>query len=119
MMGAVYPSLLSNLGLAKPGAKTTLRTGNRHGGLNIAPYNVYPTCDGSIAILSINEAHWVSLTTVLEHAEWREDARFSRPGARVKHMAELDAAIGQETARWSKAELCARLVSARVPCAPV
>jgi CoA:oxalate CoA-transferase len=41
MMSAVYPSLLSNLGLAREGAKATRRTGNRQGGLNMAPYNVY------------------------------------------------------------------------------
>lgn len=119
MMSAVYPSLLSNLGLAKVGAKTTLRTGNRHGGLMIAPYNVYPTRDGAIAILSITEAHWVAFASALEHPEWCEDERFSRAAARVKHMAELDALIGEVTGRWAKEELCARLVSARVPCAPV
>src|SRR6201999_4546999 len=79
MMSAVYPSLLSNLGLAEVGGKTTLRTGNRHGALLMAPYNVYPTSDGAIAILSVTEAHWVSLTNVLEHPEWREDVRFARP----------------------------------------
>jgi CoA:oxalate CoA-transferase len=119
MMSAVYPSLLSNLGLAKLGAKTTLRTGNRHGGLMIAPYNVYPTSDGAIAILSITEAHWVAFATALEHPEWCKDERFSRASARVKHMSELDAVIGEVTARWPKEALCARLVSARVPCAPV
>lgn len=119
MMNAVYPSLLSNLGLAKVGAKATRRTGNRHGGLNIAPYNVYPTSDGAIAILSITDAHWVAFAGALEHAEWCTDERFSRAAARVKHMAELDALIGAETARWTKEALCARLVRARVPCAPV
>ena len=31
------------------------RTGNRHGGLAEAPYNVYPASDGYVAIISVNE----------------------------------------------------------------
>jgi CoA:oxalate CoA-transferase len=119
MMSAVYPSLLSNLGLARRGAKTTLRTGNRHGGLSMAPYNVYPTADGAIAILSVSEAHWLATIDVLGHPEWGHDPRFESYGARVKHMDALDALIAGETAHVEKAELCRRLVAARVPCAPV
>ncbi|HET8938799.1 MAG TPA: CoA transferase [Polyangiales bacterium] len=119
MMSAVYPSLLSNLGLAQRGAQPTQRTGNRHGGLNMAPYNVYPTKDGAIAILSVTEAHWLATTTVLGHPEWREDPRFSSHTARVKHMDALDALIAADTQAQSKSELCQRLVKARVPCAPV
>jgi formyl-CoA transferase len=52
MMSAVYPSLLSNLGLAREGVKATRRTGNRQGGLNMAPYNVYPTSDGAISAVA-------------------------------------------------------------------
>lgn len=119
MMSAVYPSLLSNLGLAQRGAATTRRTGNRHGGLNMAPYNVYPTADGAIAILSVSEAHWLATVEVLGRPEWLEDARFASHAARVKHMDALDALIAAETKQTGKAELCARLVKARVPCAPV
>lgn len=119
MMSAVYPSLLSNLGLAQRGAKTTRRTGNRHGGLNMSPYNVYPTADGAIAILAVTEAHWLATIEVLGHTEWREDPRFASYPARVKHMDALDALIAAETVRVHKGDLCQRLVSARVPCAPM
>jgi formyl-CoA transferase len=37
----------------------------------------------------------------------------------VQHLDELDAAIASETSRVDKYSLCERLVSARVPCAPV
>src|SRR6185312_769971 len=110
MMSSVYPSLLSNLGLAERGSdggggavKATRRTGNRHGGLNMAPYNVYPTADGAIAILSVTEAHWLATISVLGHPEWREDPRFASYAARVKHMDALDALIGEETSRVDKA----------------
>lgn len=119
MMSAVYPSLLSNLGLAEVGAKTTRRTGNRQGGLAMAPYNVYPTSDGAIAILSVTEAHWRAIAAVLQHREWCDDPRFASYASRVKHMDELDALIGELTCLQPKQALCDRLIEARVPCAPV
>jgi len=118
MMSAVYPSLLSNLGLARLGAKTP-RTGNRQGGLAMAPYNVYPTSDGAIAILSVTDAHWRAIAAVLEHPEWCVDPRFESYAARIKHMDELDALIGELSRLVPKQQLCDRLIAARVPCAPV
>ena len=119
MMSSVFPSLLSNLGMATRGAKTTARTGNRHGGLTMSPYNVYPTSDGAIAILSVSEPHWRAIASVLGHSEWCDDARFANKTARIRHMEEVDAMIGRETVQYGKAELFERLVRARVPCAPV
>ena len=119
MMASVFPSLLSNLGMADEHATTTRRTGNRHGGLTMAPYNVYPTADGAIAILSVDEYHWQAIARLLGHDEWVRDPRFSSKTARIEHMDALDAAIGEATAREPKAALFARLVDARVPCAPV
>jgi formyl-CoA transferase len=119
MMSAVYPSLLSNLGLAEVGAKTTRRTGNRQGGLAMAPYNVYPTSDGAIAILSVTSAHWEAITACLDKRQWRDDPRFKTLAMRVQNMDALDAAIAEETSRSSKYALCEELVRARVPCAPV
>jgi len=119
MMSAVYPSLLSNLGLAEEGAKTTRRTGNRQGGLAMAPYNVYPTSDGAIAVLSVSQAHWLAIAAVLSHPEWCDDPRFASFTARIQNMEALDALIAEETSRVPKDQLCERLVNARVPCAPV
>jgi CoA:oxalate CoA-transferase len=119
MMSAVYPSLLSNLGSAEEGATTTVRTGNRHGGLTMSPYNVYATRDGAIAILSVSDPHWRAIADVLGHPEWCDDERFATKASRIRYMDALDALIGEATAREDKAPLFERLVAARVPCAPV
>ncbi len=119
MMASVFPSLLSNLGLVDEHAATTKRTGNRHGGLTMAPYNVYPTRDGAIAILSVDEPHWRGIAKVLGHEEWLADRRFATNVDRIAHMAELDAAIAASTTKEPKMALFARLVEARVPSAPV
>jgi CoA:oxalate CoA-transferase len=119
MMSAVFPSLLSNLGLYRPDQLGRKRTGNRHGGLTMAPYNVYPAQDGSVAILAVSEAHWVSLTQVLQLDAMRDDARFATKAERIQHMDALDALIGGVTQVQTKAELVRKLIAARVPCAPV
>jgi formyl-CoA transferase len=55
----------------------------------------------------------------LERPEWCVDPRFASAIGRVQNMNELDHAIGELTSQKTKADLCARLVEARVPCAPV
>lgn len=119
MLSSVYPSLLSSLGLHQKGDLGCKRTGNRHGGLTMAPYNVYPTADGAIAILTVSELHWHALTTVLNCESWRTDARFATKDTRVRHIDALDEELGAITRLHPKAELFERLVAARVPCAPV
>jgi formyl-CoA transferase len=119
MLSAVYPSLLSSLGLHQRGSRRASRTGNRHGGLTMAPYNVYPTADGAIAILTANDDHWVALTQALDCAAWQSDARFSTRAARIANMDALDSALGERTSAYPKEELFALLMGHRVPCAPV
>lgn len=119
MFSSVFPSLLSSLGLHQRGDNGCKRTGNRHGGLTMCPYNVYPTSDGAIAILSVADAHWASIVRVLKRPEWLNNPHFATRSARVVHMDEVDAAIEFETLKWTKAELFDTLVAARVPCAPV
>jgi len=119
MMDSVYPSLLSNLGLHALGDRGVKRTGNRHGGLTIAPYNVYPTADGEIAILVVADAHWQNLAAVLKQPQWLNDPRFCDKSSRVRHMDALDHDIAAVTRTYAKAELFRQLIDARVPCAPV
>lgn len=119
MLSSVFPSLLSSLGLHKKGDTSCKRTGNRHGGLTMSPYNVYETADGAIAILSVSESHWKTIAGLLGQPGWLDDPRFCVKAARIQHMDALDAAINAVTRTWAKAALFEALVAARVPCAPV
>lgn len=119
MLSSVFPSLLSSLGLHRRGDTGCKRTGNRHGGLTMSPYNVYDTADGAIAILSVSESHWQTIARLLGHPEWLEDPRFAVKAARIRHMDAVDAALSAVTRTWTKAALFEALVAARVPCAPV
>lgn len=120
MQEAVYASLSSNLGLHYGSSGTALpRTGNRHGGLAEAPYNVYPTKDGFIAIICVGESHWKSLLGVMKRDELQQDARYADLGSRVAHMDEIDELVSAFTAGFFKQELFDLLMLNRVPCAPV
>lgn len=119
MMDALIPSLMSNLGLHKPGGQQNLRTGNGHGGLLVVPYNVYPVQDGGVAILAVSDQHWLALGDVLECPDLINDPRFVEKLSRVKNRAALDARIGELTIKFTKKVLFDRLVTARVPSAPV
>lgn len=120
MMEAVYPTLASGLGLFYgSGGGEVLRTGNRHSGLSLCPYNVYPTSDGFIAIITNNDAHWRSLLEALGAKALGDDPRFATVRGRCDHMDDVDSAIAALTRQASKAELFDRLIAHRVPCAPV
>jgi len=120
MMDAVYPSLSSSLGLHfGTGGDVPPRTGNRHGGLAEAPYNVYPATDGYIAIICVGDVHWRSLLMAMGRQDLADDPRFASLGDRVAHMDEVDAAVSAWTAGQSKEALFALLLAHRVPCAPV
>lgn len=120
MQEAVYPALASNLGLHySMGNSVPPRTGNRHGGLAEAPYNVYPTSDGHLAIICVSEAHWKSLLKAMQREDLLSDARFTNLTLRVEHMDEVDELVAEFTALHSKKVLFDLLMSHRVPCAPV
>lgn len=120
MLDAVYPSLGSSLGLHfdTQGAVPP-RTGNRHGGLAEAPYNVYPASDGHIAILCVSETHWRSLLRVMQRDDLADDPRFGSLAARVANIETVDETISAWTQTRPKAELFEMLMAQRVPCAPV
>ena len=120
MQEAVYASLSSNLGLHYGSEGTAApRTGNRHGGLAEAPYNVYPTNDGYIAIICVSEVHWKSLLKAMTREDLQADARFGNLKSRVEHMDEVDDLVAEFTGRFPKQVLFDLLMQHRVPCAPV
>ncbi|GAC1313836.1 MAG: hypothetical protein NVSMB16_10580 [Acidimicrobiales bacterium] len=120
MQEAVYPSLMSSLGLLfGTGGSAPDRTGNRHSGMAESPYNVYPTADGYVAIICVSEAHWCSLTEALGQPELAHDIRFATLGARVDRMDEVDEIVSMWTICQTKDHVVAELRAGNVPCAPV
>ncbi len=123
MQDAVYPALASSLGMAwgMQGREDAPppRTGNRHGGLAEAPYNVYPTSDGWLAIICVRDAHWQNLAKVMGRPDLVDDPRYASLKDRVERIDEIDALVADWTGKRPKEEAFQALMAARVPCAPV
>jgi len=95
------------------------RTGNRHPALAIAPYNVYPTRDGFVAIFTASERHWHSIARVLGREDLLDNPDYASTPSRAAHMDEIDALVEAWTRGRGKDEVMAELTLAHVPCAPV
>ncbi|MCF8502568.1 MAG: CoA transferase, partial [Rhodospirillum sp.] len=120
MMESVYSSMASTIGMFHAsGGKGATRTGNRHGGMGISPYNVYPTTDGYVVINCPGDHHFQAVLRVIDREDLLEDPRFLTRSDRVRHMFEVDALMESWTSRCPKAEVAAKLLAASVPCAPV
>jgi crotonobetainyl-CoA:carnitine CoA-transferase CaiB-like acyl-CoA transferase len=120
MQDATYASLASNLGMLHArGADAPPRTGNRHGGLGISPYNVYRTTDGYVVINAPGDHHFRLILDVMGRADLKQDPRFLTRSTRVAHFAEVDELIESWTKTLTKNEVAQRMLAAQVPCAPV
>lgn len=120
MIETMFPTLASNLGMIHNNPDRSLgRTGNRHGGLAVSPYNVYACKDGWFAIICTNEEHWRSLCAAMGRPELADDPRFVTNAARVTHMEETDAVVEAWAAALSRDEIFAATGAHRVPSAPV
>lgn len=120
MMESVYASLSSNLGLYfSSDGEAPMRTGNRHGGLSLCPYNVYPTQDGYIAIICNHQDHWEGLISAMNREDLKNDERMVSMKVRVANIDLIDDLIAQWTEQFPKQILFEKLIEYRVPCAPV
>jgi crotonobetainyl-CoA:carnitine CoA-transferase CaiB-like acyl-CoA transferase len=120
MQDALLPALASNLGALIDGSGTLPeRTGNRHSGLGICPYNSYPAKDGWVAIFCSTNRHWSVLCGVLERPDLRDDPSLQDNAGRSARMDELDAVVGGWTLSRSRAECLDVLGRAGIPTAPV
>ena len=120
MQDATYASLASNLGMLHArGAAAPARTGNRHGGLGISPYNVYQTSDGYVVLNAPGDHHFRSILDVLCRPDLKQDPRFVSRAARVENFAAVDDLIERWTKGHTKNDVAKRMLAAKVPCAPV
>jgi CoA:oxalate CoA-transferase len=122
MQDAVYASLSSSLGLwwgSQGDSTQSPRTGNRHGGMAEAPYNVYVALDGWVAIICVGELHWKKLTVVMDRPDLAADPRFADLKSRVANVDAVDEAVSTWTRTRTKKAIFDELIAKGVPCAPV
>jgi len=119
MQEAVYPTLAASYDYYYRTGEVPPRTGNRQSGLNSAPYNVFATTDGHVAIHVVTEAHFQNLLKAMGREDLQDDPRFATNAGRVTHMDETDALVEAWTRTLPKMEVFARAKAYRIPCAPV
>jgi formyl-CoA transferase len=117
----IYPMLASSLGGLHndPQRELPERTGNRHTGMAVAPYNIYETSDGWLAIICISDRHWHGVATALGRAQLIDDPRFRTAKDRITHIDAVDELVTSCTRTRTRDELVRDLQAAGVPCAPV
>jgi crotonobetainyl-CoA:carnitine CoA-transferase CaiB-like acyl-CoA transferase len=119
LQDAVIPALSSNIaGFINSKGSMPERTGNRNGGLAVAPYNAYQTTDGWIAIECSSDAHWHRLCALMNDPE-ANDERLAGMAARCADMNRVDEIVARWTKSLSKIELRKVLMAAKIPAAEV
>ena len=119
MQDAVFPTLISALGAYYALGGDPPRTGNRHQALAVAPYNLYATRDGHVAIICIRDGHWRKLARAMGQPELADDPRFANMAARCEHIEATDAAVEAWTSTLSRDEVFRVCQAHEVICAPV
>ena len=91
-------------------------TGNGHPAL--APFDLFPTADGSCAIAAPTEKHWAILCEVIGRPDLADDDRSRTNRERVANAAFVREVVSAWTATRTRAEILAAL-GGRVPVGPV
>ncbi len=119
MLDMAYFTLTSYIGAYVQDPQSVPRTGNRHAGLSLAPYNLYPAKDGYLAILCIKEAHWAGVAKAMGREALITDPRYATHAARSHDMQAVDDLVGAWTVTCTRAELAALAKQHGFPASPV
>jgi CoA:oxalate CoA-transferase len=120
MQDATYCSLASNYGMYHArGDEAPDRTGNRHGGLGISPYNAYASNDGYVVINSPGDHHFRAILDVIGRPDLKDDPRMNSRTARAQNFEVIDDLLEAWTRTRGKDEVAELMLAASVPCAPV
>jgi crotonobetainyl-CoA:carnitine CoA-transferase CaiB-like acyl-CoA transferase len=111
-------AVLANQGVGYLNSGTVpRRQGNSHPSL--APYQDFPTADGTMLLAIGNDAQFARFCSAAGHPEWAADARFSTNTQRVAHRVELIEQMCQATRGRTTSEWVTLLESRAVPCGPI
>ncbi len=120
MQDATYASLASSIGMLHAhGSGASTRSGNRHGGLGISPYNVYRAEDGYVVLNAPSDRHFAAMVDVMGLPALKDHPNFSTRAARVEYCVVVDELVEGWTRSRTASEITRLMLAAKVPCAPV
>ena len=82
-------------------------------------YRVFECTDGPIFIGIISEKHWKAFCTAFGRDDWLADERLGSNNDRISERGWLHPAVAEMIAKYSRAEVTARLDKAGVPFSPL
>jgi crotonobetainyl-CoA:carnitine CoA-transferase CaiB-like acyl-CoA transferase len=94
------------------GAAAPSREGNRNPA--VAPWNAYPTRDGSIVLCTTTNRQWQTILELAKRHDLIDDERYQTPSARRERVDEVDEVVAQWTSRLSTADLYQEALSHRL-----
>lgn len=92
------------------------REGNAAPNRRISPYNCYPTRDGYVFLLALDDQRWRTLCQLMDCPEMADDPRFATNLARTRQANEVDALVTAWTLRQPKKEVMERCSAANITC---
>ncbi len=84
-----------------------------------APYQAYPAADGYFVVAAGNNKLWHGVCDVIARPDLAADERFATTADRARNQLELAELLKPEFARFTVADILARLAGAGVPCGPI
>ncbi|WP_137920833.1 CoA transferase [Hydrogenophaga sp. 2FB] len=84
----------------------------------LCPFGLFPARDGHVSLGVPNDRFWVPFVQLMGRPELAQDKRYATNEARMAHRGEVEALVGEWTARHTKQEL-ADLLGGRIPFGPV
>lgn len=99
------------------GAVVPGRTGSQHN--VVCPFGLFPTSDGGYVMITCLGEHWRLLCKAMGRPEMADDPRYVDNAARMKHQAEVVAAVTAWTSSLKLAQVLDALDKGKVPAAPM
>jgi crotonobetainyl-CoA:carnitine CoA-transferase CaiB-like acyl-CoA transferase len=87
--------------------------------IQLAQDLIFETQDGFMTAGTVSDAEWQGFCRAVDHPEWQDDVRFATTAARVTHVADRLALMGEALRTRSTSEWLERLDAEQVPCAPI
>jgi len=103
MFDCMYPTIASPVASWVSEMEAPPRTGNKHSGLAIAPYNVYEGATMATSLLFASVSNrGESLARLMDHEDLLDDNRFDSKVKRAQHMDFIDELVSEWVADRSK-----------------
>ncbi len=115
MQESLYFAFTTQLSSLQQTGRVPGRGGNRPDGVASAPYNVYPTKDGHIAILCLTEEHWRRLLGAMGRRDLEDDPRVATRADRATNAELVDRIVTDWSVSVTRSEAGRLVREHRVP----